>query len=363
VNIGTHGRQTPSGEMRPGHMLDTVEAPIPLQPLWEECGSHIGHLKENATKDLSDSPMPDREMGEDLNDRPNDIQYGLSAKRRGMVTIISDGFPHWIFGINPQDWIKVSWIDYLESQNNTDPLVKGVRQLLGPILECRTPAEMDWKATLDLLFLSGSHAFLHGFKPLSDQVPSLAFNTAQAQGRTKAHLVGDWQGCALTHKAVGGVTHDKVFIQRCNLRASFKLNQCVTRTLAHIINHGPYCPPCQAQPSSKDVSFLKNTGWGSRGLTLAELGDCYDLPSWAKQLVPNTPYLRRVTPLKMLQAPLQAALQQLSPQVKEPARPLQGHDQSIKDTRPDLNTSATWLPLLERWLPATLLGRHIVYCV
>jgi hypothetical protein len=156
--------------------------------------------------------MSDGELEEQLNDWPNDMQYGLSAERRGMVTVVSDGFPHWMFVINPQDWTKVTWIDYSESQNATDPLVKGVRQWLGPLLECQTPAKMDWGATPDLLLLSGSHAFIYGFKPLSDRVPSLAFDTTQAQGQTKAHLRGDWQGCAVTHKAVGGVTHDKVFI-------------------------------------------------------------------------------------------------------------------------------------------------------
>jgi hypothetical protein len=114
---------------------------------------------------------------------------------------------------------------------------------------------------------------------------------------------------------------------------------CHPHSIAHNLPWKTYCPPCQAQPSTPHLTlggclpinslswslpilmtthFSKDMGWGSRGLTLAEPGDCYDLPSWAKQLVPNTPYLRRLTSLKVLQAPLQAALQQLSPQVEPP---------------------------------------------
>jgi hypothetical protein len=36
---------------------------------------------------------------------PNAMQYGLALVQKGFVTIITDGFPHWLSAINPQDWI------------------------------------------------------------------------------------------------------------------------------------------------------------------------------------------------------------------------------------------------------------------
>jgi hypothetical protein len=64
-------------------------------------------------------------------------------------------------------------------------------------------------------------------------------------------------------------------------------------------------------------------------------------------MLPSKAYFQQLIPFKILQAPIQAALFQLSP----PAAP-----RSFAPKRtlsPTLDDSATWLPALQKWLPHT----------
>jgi hypothetical protein len=219
------------------------------------------------------------------------------------------------------------------------------------------------QSSSDVVLISGSFAYIRKHSQAATN-PMLVLCKDHIRGKV-SKFGGTFRWFHLQHASFGGSTLFKAFLGT-NIGTFQPELTKLRRTIAHILDHG-------IRPTVRHVSFkeaipatrllhpsgLQNeviyrssftsTGWGSRSLSVDELGMAIGFPSWLRRSLMLASF--PVVPIQILDGCLRGILPQITARQTLP---------TITLAAPVVESHQTWLPSLQKFLPHSWINTSVV---
>jgi hypothetical protein len=306
--------------------------------------------------------------------RPRVIERGM-LKCPGMATfwIQAESFPLWLLALGRSFVRAIHLIggsdakSYLQEMRSRGCDLSLKNLVLGRIglgkvhySNLSRPAPQD---PSDIVLISGSLEYVRRHSQLATN-PTLVLCEAHIRGNV-TKFGGTFWWFHLRHASFGGSTSFKAFLGT-NIETFQPERTKLRRTIAHILDHGirpkaRHVDFKEAIPASRllhphslqdEVMYRSSftaTGWGSRQLTVDELGVAFGFPSWLRRGL--TPESFPVVPIQILDRCLRGILPQITSQQVLP---------TITIAAPVVASTKTWLPALQKFLPNSWIDSSVV---
>ena len=307
--------------------------------------------------------------------RPRVVEHGM-LKCPGVATfwIQAEAFPIWLLALDRSFVHTIhlmggadakSFISSMKARNCDLSLINLVigRIGLGRVhySNLSRPAPQGPR---DIVLLSGSLAYVREHARLAVH-PTMVLCDVHIRGRV-TKFGGSFRWFHLRHSSFGGSTSFKAFLGT-NIETFQPELTALRRSISHILDHGVRPAMRQADfpgavratrllhPHDLHVEVLYRTsftssGWGSRSLTVSELGIAFGFPSWLRRdgLAEST---FPIVPLQILDGCIRGLLPQVT--AKQPLPKIEPAPQAVENHK-------TWLPRLQKFLSHAWIDSSLV---
>jgi hypothetical protein len=251
---------------------------------------------------------------------------GKSLGIKFSCLVVSDGFPHWLLALRPMDWATIHWMQFAPTPSHLLPLLETflptLRKSLAPVsFEALHFARLS--ASVDVVLFSGSEYRLTQITSFKTSVPIMCISGGPLTAFSCSLItslglkIHRWR-----HKMLGGVTNGNLLVG-CRQVDFSEFRPPLRRNVKHILDFGSRPKSCVQTPSFRHYKATNvvrmnelalpvvyksphfcHTGWGSRQLSLGEIGKAFDLPGHCEALIVDTSLFSELFPLKLLSEPL-----------------------------------------------------------